>query len=91
MIMKNNFKTTFGVGYDTADTLIQILQIEARIEALEQACEQKSEGRPFDLMLLSPVFFPEIKKSKPGYDIAQVDEYISGLKDRLRTLELSLR
>ena len=89
--MKKDFKVTFSNGYDQADTIIQIMQLDARIASLEEAVKNKKAGRPFDLLLLAPVFFPEIKQTSPGFDIAQVDAYIKDLKDRMTKLELELR
>ncbi len=88
--METNFRMTFDVGYDQADTLIQIRQLEARKQLLEAAIEDKAAGRAYDMLLLQPVFFPPIKKCKPGFDKAQVDECIASLKQEVKMLELRL-
>ena len=88
--MDKNFKITFNVGYDQADTVIQIRQLEVRREQLEEAIKDKAAGRAYDMLLLQPVFFPPIKKCKPGFDIGQVDQYLSSLKEEVRALELRL-
>lgn len=88
--MDKNFKMTFGIGYDQADTLIQISQLEARKEQLIKAVDDKAEGRAYDMLLLQPAFFPPIKKCKPGFDIAQVDTFIAQLRQEVKMLELRL-
>ncbi|WP_028509640.1 hypothetical protein [Ruminococcus sp. NK3A76] len=88
--MDKNFKMTFGVGYDQADTLIQIDQLEARKERLKKAIDDKAAGRPYDMLLLQPAFFPPIKKCKPGFDIGQVDSFMDALRKEVKALELKL-
>ena len=88
--MDKSFKMTFGVGYDQADTLIQINQLEARREKLKAAIENKKAGRAYDMLLLQPAFFPPIKKCKPGFDVAQVDAFIETLRQEVKMLELGL-
>lgn len=88
--MNKAFKITFELGYDQADTLIQIRQLESRREQLIKAIKDKGEGRAYDMLLLQPAFFPPIKKSKPGYDVGQVDSFIYSLKQEVRELELRL-
>ena len=88
--MDNKFAITFDTGYNQADTLIQIRQLEARRDMLKKAIADKAAGRPYDMLLLQPVFFPQIKKCKPGFDISQVDKCIEALRQEVRTLELEL-
>ena len=51
--MNKAFKITFELGYDQADTLIQIRQLESRREQLIKAIKDKGEGRAYDMLLPS--------------------------------------
>ena len=88
--MDKNFSMTFNVGYDQADALIQIEQLCDRKEQLSEAVSDKKAGKAYDMLLLRPVFFPPIKKAKPGFDTEQVDKVIAALKDDIKALELQL-
>lgn len=88
--MDKNFAVSFTGGYDTADTLIQIDQLEELEERLETAIAQKQQGEPFDMLLLKPAFFPPIKESKPGYEKHQVDQYVTPLKRKIELMQKQL-
>ncbi len=88
--MDKNFAISFDGGYDTADTLIQIDQLEELEERLETALSQKQQGEPFDMLLLKPAFFAPIKESKPGYNKSQVEHYVSPLKRKIEIMQKQL-